>query len=182
MDFDLVLKNLLEGFARLKIRYAALGAFGMAVLGVPRATGDLDFLVHKDDLASLDLLMSSLRFKTLLRNENVTQYDGENVLWGHVDFLHAFRPLALEILERALEKPVFAGARRLRVVRPEDLIGFKVQSLANNPDRRGKELSDIELMLTVLGKDLDWTKIKEYFDLFGKGGEFKSFQERFKPC
>jgi hypothetical protein len=180
VDFDLVLKNLLEGFDRLKIRYAALGAFGMAVLGVPRATGDIDFLVRKDDLSSLDLLMSSLRYKTIFRNENVTQYDGDNTIWGHVDFLHAFRPLALKILERSLSKPVFNGTRQLRVVQPEDLIAFKVQSLANNPDRRHKELSDIELMLQVLGKELDWTRLKDSFDLFGEGGAFKTLQERFR--
>ncbi|MBI5883422.1 MAG: nucleotidyltransferase family protein [Elusimicrobia bacterium] len=181
MDFDLVLKNLLEGFDRLKIRYAALGAFGMAVLGVQRATGDLDFLVRKDDLASLDLLMASLRYKTLFRNENVTQYDGENIVLGHVDFLHAFRPLALKILDRSLSKPVFNGLRQLRVVQPEDLIAFKVQSLANNPHRRHRELADIELMLSILGKELDWARLKDAFDLFGEGETLKALQERFLP-
>jgi hypothetical protein len=181
VDFDLVLKNLLEGFDRLKIRYAALGAFGMGALGAPRVTGDLDFLVRKDDLPSLDLLMPSLGYKIILRNENVTQYDGENVVWGHVDFLHAFRPLALRMLDDAVERPVFDGARRLRVLRAEDIIAFKIQSLANNTSRRDRDLADIDFMLEALGQGLDWTKLEGYFSLFGEGEEFRKLQARRRP-
>ena len=48
MDFELVLKRLLAGFNGAQIRYAAIGGFALGVLGVPRQTMDLDFLVHRD--------------------------------------------------------------------------------------------------------------------------------------
>jgi hypothetical protein len=47
VDFERVLKALLAEFERHRIRYATIGGFAMGVLGVPRATADLDFLVHR---------------------------------------------------------------------------------------------------------------------------------------
>jgi hypothetical protein len=45
MDFGAVLKAVAEEFTRAEIAYALIGGFAMAVLGVPRATGDLDRLL-----------------------------------------------------------------------------------------------------------------------------------------
>jgi len=54
VDFELVLNTLISEFSRLKIRSVAIGGFALGVLGAPRQTLDLDFLVHRDDLAKLD--------------------------------------------------------------------------------------------------------------------------------
>ncbi len=53
VDFERVLKALLAGFDYQQIRYAAIGGFALGVLGIPRATMDLDFLVQRDDLHKL---------------------------------------------------------------------------------------------------------------------------------
>lgn len=54
VNFERVLEALLAEFDRRRIRYAAIGGFALGVLGYPRTTIDLDFLVHKDDLAGLE--------------------------------------------------------------------------------------------------------------------------------
>ena len=53
MDFALVMKTLLVEFDRLNIRCAAIGGFALGLLGAPRQTMDLDFLVHRDDLTEM---------------------------------------------------------------------------------------------------------------------------------
>ena len=101
MDFEHVLTTLLAEFDRLRIRYAAIGGFALGVLGVPRATLDLDFLVHRDDLDKLDTSLTALGYQRFVDTENVSQYRHVDTLWGSVDFVHAFRKFALAMLERA---------------------------------------------------------------------------------
>lgn len=71
MDFELVLKTLLSEFSRLEIRSAAIGGFALGVLGVPRQTMDLDFLVHRDDLDKLDTALRALGYNQVFHSENV---------------------------------------------------------------------------------------------------------------
>ncbi|MBI5208903.1 MAG: nucleotidyltransferase family protein [Elusimicrobia bacterium] len=176
MDFDLVLKRLLEGFERLKIRYAAAGGFAMGALGAARATKDLDFLVHQDDLAGLDLLMTSLGYRKVFQSANVTQYEGETVVWGFVDFIHAFRPIALDMLACAIEKPAWSGTGRVRVLRPEDVIGLKVQAMANEPKRKARDAVDIEALASANKETLDWERVAKYYRLFGLDKEFEEMK------
>ncbi|MBI4679446.1 MAG: hypothetical protein HY748_17880 [Elusimicrobia bacterium] len=178
MDFDLVLKNLLEGFDRLKIRYACAGGFALGALGAARLTKDLDFLVHKDDLLSLDLLMTSLRYRRIFQSENIAQYAGETVPWGYVDFIHAFRPLALQMLSEALVKSIWDGTVRIRVLRPEDVIGLKVQALANEPEKRGQDAVDIESLALANRETLDWERVAKYYRLFHLDAKFEEMKKR----
>ena len=60
MDFELILKTLITEFSRLKIRSAAIGGFALGVLGLPRQTRVLDFLVHRDDLEKLEKVLTVL--------------------------------------------------------------------------------------------------------------------------
>ncbi|PIR15487.1 MAG: hypothetical protein COV48_14120, partial [Elusimicrobia bacterium CG11_big_fil_rev_8_21_14_0_20_64_6] len=80
---------------------------------------------------------------------------------------------------RAVSKESSLVGLPLRVVRAEDLIGLKVQSLANNPARRHKELADIESLLEMR-KDVDWTRIREYFILFNMADAYAELEGRFK--
>lgn len=180
MNFEFVLQKLLEGFSRLKIRYAALGAFAMGALGAERATKDLDFLVHNDDKERLHEFMTALKYERIHFSENVSQYRGDVVpVWGYVDFLHAFRPLALDMLDSALTLPVFSEKMTLKVLKPEDVIGLKVQALANNARRRSKDAPDIELLAEIHGGKLDWKRVEKYYNLFGLQEEFRSLKGRF---
>ncbi|MBI5623225.1 MAG: nucleotidyltransferase family protein [Elusimicrobia bacterium] len=178
MDFKFVLQKLIAGFARLNIRYAAAGGFALGALGAARLTKDLDFLVHQDDLANLDLLMTSLGYKQYFRSENITQYEGENVVWGWVDFIHAFRPLAVQMLAEALVKPVWGGEVRIRVLRPEDVIGLKVQALANNRAKRAQDAVDIEALALANQETLDWERVAKYYRLFRLDSEFEEMKRR----
>ena len=59
---------LLVEFRNHKIRYAAIGGFALGVLGYSRATMDLDFLVHRDDLEKLHERLTALGYERLMAN------------------------------------------------------------------------------------------------------------------
>jgi hypothetical protein len=68
MDFNLVLTTLAREFTAAGIDHALIGAFAMAALGVPRATGDLDFLVDGDRSDDVDRVMTKLGYQALHRS------------------------------------------------------------------------------------------------------------------
>lgn len=154
-----------------------IGGFALGAHGAPRATRDLDFLVHRDDMAGIHEFLTAAGYRRIHDSDNVSQYDMGGP-WGAIDFIHAFRPLALDMIARAAFKDSALIGMPLKVVRAEDLIGLKVQSLANAPARRHKELADIEALLEAR-KDLDWTRIREYFALFGLTAEYAELEGRF---
>lgn len=180
MDFERVLRTLLGEFERGQVRYATLGGFALGVLGAPRGTMDLDFLIHRDDLEHLHQTMTRLGYQRLAKTENVSHYVHPDATWGGVDFIHAFRPHSLQLLEHATVRRIFHEPLEIRVVDPEGVIGFKVQAMANNSKRRTKELADIETLLELYGTRLDWPRIQGYFDLFELSEEGRNLQERFR--
>ena len=179
MDFELVLKTLIEEFSRLKIRCAVIGGFALGILGVPRQTMDLDFLVHREDLAKLDNALKTLGYSRVFYSENVSQYRHSEAAWGSVDFVHAFRTVSLAMLDRAKDHPALGGRQSLKTAQPEDVIGLKVQAMCNDPDRRTREQSDIERVMARYGRELDWQRIVEFYDVFGLAEEANNLRARF---
>ncbi len=163
-----------------RIRYAAIGGFALGVLGYPRTTIDLDFLVHKDDLNKVHDLLTHLGYRRIVRTENVSQYRHDDDAWGSIDVIHAFRKTSLDMLARVKSYPVFGEERTVKAADPEDVIGLKVQAMVNDPDRRPQELADIERLMDLYGAKLDWKRIQEYYDIFGLGEEAERLRKKFK--
>ena len=179
MDFELVLDRLIAEFARSQICYGAIGGFALGVLGTPRQTLDLDFLVLRDDLEKLDSVLSQLGYSLAYRSENVSQYSHREPAWGSLDFIHAFRKISLGMLDRAKDLPVLGGKHSLKTAQPEDVIGLKVQAMSNDPERRAQDQRDIEGLTGRYGSQLDWNRIVEYYDAFGFADEGKTLREKF---
>lgn len=74
-------------------------------------------------------------------------------------------------------KSVFRDKLKLPVVKPEDLIGLKLQLMTNAPQRSHREMSDIKGLLAVCGPKLDWKLLKDYFSLFSMNKQFKQVRE-----
>ena len=180
VNFERVLEALLGEFDCRHIRYAAIGGFALGVLGYPRTTIDLDFLVHKDDLNKVHDLLTNLGYQRVVHTENVSQYRHDDDAWGSIDLIHAFRKTSLAMLARVKSYPVFGEKRTVKAVDPEDVIGLKVQAMVNDPDRRPQELADIERLMDLYGSKLDWKRIQEYYDVFGLGEEAKRLRKRFR--
>lgn len=140
---------------------------------------DLDFLVHRDDLEKLDKALTDIGYSRVFHSENVSQYRHPETAWGSVDFIHAFRKISLAMLDRAKDYPALGGTQSLRTAQPEDVIGLKVQALFNDPERRVQEQRDIERLMAQYGRRLDWTRIQEFYEVFGLAEEAKKLRERF---
>jgi hypothetical protein len=179
MDFKAVLSKLLSAFNEQNIRYALMGGFALGAWGVPRGTVDIDFLIHRDDMEKVDGIMRGMDYECKHRTENVSQYLSPLRVFGEVDFLHAFRTPSLSMLERAEERRIFGGALVVRVLRLEDLIGFKVQAIANNETRRAGDMADIEALIALNKDRIDWSLIEEYFTLFRFDDQFKDLRKKY---
>lgn len=177
MDFRAVLELITEEFSKQGIRYAVIGGFALGAWGVARTTIDLDFLLHRDDWEKVDVLLKSKGYECVHKSAEVAQYVSRKHTLGEIDFLLAHRDISRKMLVRAKEKRIFSHI--VKVANPEDVIGLKIQALFNDASRTQKEYMDIESMLGLYGKDLDWQILKEYFELFGLGNKYKEYYEKF---
>ena len=59
LEFD----RIVRGFARAKVRYAVAGGFAVGLHGHVRATLDMDFLVHGDDLVKANAVLKRLGYR-----------------------------------------------------------------------------------------------------------------------
>lgn len=179
MDFKTVLNLLLGGFQKENVQYALIGGVALGALGLPRATVDIDFLVHRDDLGKIEKLMKANGYNCVFKSENVSQYVSPLEIFGEVDFLHAFREISVGMLKRAIERDIFEGKLKIKVLRPEDIIGLKLQAIANDQTRANREYSDIESAMDYFRANLDWRLIEEYFSIFEQKGKFAELKARY---
>ena len=111
----------------------------------------------------------------------MSHFVSDSARLGQVDFLHAFREVSTGMLQRAAELPAFAGSLQVRTLRPEDIIGLKVQALANDPQRERRDLVDIELLAERYAGEIDWGRMREYFALFGRVELYERVREAHGP-
>ena len=182
MDFERVLRDLAGDFTARRVPYALIGGFALGALGIARATMDLDFLVSRDALPQVDDIMRRRGYRLRFRSENVSQFAADSASLGQVDFLHAFRRTSTGMLERAAEVTVFDGSLRVRTLRPDDLVGLKVQALANDPRRERRDVADIELLAERYSGGMDWERIREYFALFGRLDLYEEMRDAHGPA
>ncbi len=69
--------------------------------------------------------------------------------------------------DRIWRKKILSETLTIKVLRVEDLIGLKVQAMANDESRKTVDYSDIEAVMKLHGKELNWSDIEEYFSMFG---------------
>ncbi|GBD96674.1 MAG TPA: hypothetical protein ENG83_10815 [Nitrospirae bacterium] len=179
MDFKLVIEKLLTSFNEQGVHYALIGGMALGAWGVPRGTVDIDFLVNRDDMEKVDAIMQKLGYECKYKTENVSQYLSPLNIFGEVDFLHAFRSPSLSMLQRAVDGGIFNGSITIKVLKVEDLIGFKVQAMANDESRKPVDLADIESLMSEHKSRIDWSVVEEYFVLFGLDELFNELRGKY---
>jgi predicted nucleotidyltransferase len=179
MNFELVFKELLQKFSEQNIRFALIGGFALHVAGFTRATNDIDFLIETDDLAKVKGVMSRLGYELTHESPEFSNYWHPVKPLGCVDYLHAHREYTRKMLGRAKKHTVLKNLE-VPVLIPEDIIGLKIQSIVNNPQRRSLDMADIEYLLRENPARLDLDRVREYFDLFQQGKELDQLLKRVK--
>ena len=116
---------------------------------------DLDFLVTRDALPQVDEIMQRRGYRLRYRSENVSQFVSDSAPLGQVDFLHAFREISTGIAEPGLDVAGICRQPTRAHIRPDDIIGLKVQALSNDPRRERQDLADIELLTERYSREID---------------------------
>ena len=125
---------LVRGLVRAKVRYAVAGGLALGLHGYVRATEDMDFLVHPEDLPATVSLLKRLGYRANPVEQEFRR--GGLVLqrfWRRaprsddllvVDVLAPTSARTRAFLDRALTVPF--GKRTVRVVTAKDLIAMKL--------------------------------------------------------
>lgn len=151
----------------------------MGLWGGSRSTVDIDFLVNREDMEKVHAIMNSMGYERYHHTENVSQYVSPLKVFGSIDFIHAFREASLEMLDRAKIKDIFDGSLKIKTLAPEDIIGFKLQSVFNNPSREKIDIVDVEMLVSIHKDNLDRELLKRYFTIFKMEDLYKRlFEER----
>ncbi|MFH1826388.1 MAG: nucleotidyltransferase [bacterium] len=180
MDFEKAFNLLLKAFQDKKIDFALIGGFALHVAGYTRATQDIDFLVLKEKLSEVKNIMKAKGYELLFESDDVVTFDCDESDLGRVDFLLAHRKYAKAMLSRARNKSILHGKFSLKVVIPEDLVGLKVQSSANDPGRFYQDMADIEAIIKANLNELNMELVREYFQIFKREAELDQLLKRVK--
>jgi len=175
MDFEAVSKIVFDQFSKQQVRFAIIGGFAMHAAGFARATADIDFLVHHEDVGKVKSILTAFGYDIGHESKDVINFWGQLKPLGGIDFIIAHRKYALSMLERA--KPYELLQYMVRVVMPEDIIGLKLQAIANDPSRYMQDMGDIEWLLKNHRESLNMDILREYFGLFDKLSELDRFLE-----
>lgn len=181
MDFRLVTETLLKELENEGVAYAVIGGFALGLWGATRATIDLGFLLLLNDLPKAESILAKYSFRRAFKSDNVAQYVSDLAPYGQIDVLLAFRSISLSMLKRSVSRPIAGTDATIRTLQPEDLIGLKVQAVANDPARRLKDAADIEALLAACrfaGKEVDWPLLEDYFELFGEAAWAQDLKDR----
>jgi len=139
------------------IDHALIGGLALGGHGVHRATVDVDFLVDGSRRMDAVSALQAAGFQIQTETPEVMHLSGV----GPLDLLLANRPATRKMLDRAIEDQRLG----LKCVVIEDLIGLKIQAFCNEPRRALQDQADI-VSLVSANPGVDWSKIKEYADLF----------------
>lgn len=150
------------------ILHALIGGFALAAYGIHRATIDIDLLADggKKELIKTSFLNNGYQVK--FESPEVLQFIGP----GFIDILLANRPLSQEMIRQARANPHLG----VHILRPEDIIGLKIQAYKNDFAREHQDKADIQALLQL--KSLDMNLIRKYADLFGEWVEIERLRAR----
>ena len=168
MKLEHVLKMLMERFRAEGIDFALSGGLALSTMDVVRFTKDIDFIVHEEDKEAVERIMTELGYeKQKFSTDEIVSYWSPLKVFGQVDFLLARRKYTRAMMRNADLKPVFGGELQVNTVRPEDLIGLKVQAISNDPENRYLiDKPDIQRLLKLHRDKMDMELVREYFRVF----------------
>ena len=150
--------------------HAIIGGMALSVLGYPRATNDVDFLVHFDFRDQAEQQMSSRGFQLEFSSDEVAQWNGE----APIDFLYANREASREMLKRAVQNSQPEILLGIPVLDASDIIGLKIQAYSNNPRRLLQDLADIQKLIET--NQIDWQRVQSYAEAFNEWERIKALR------
>jgi hypothetical protein len=170
MDLKEVLKILVEKLEAQNIDFVLIGGLALSTMNIFRFTKDLDLMIHEKSKEKIHAIMSDLGYeKQDFSSNEIISYLSPLNKFGQVDFLLAQRKYSQAMMSRAEKKPVFNDSFQVKTLRPEDIIGLKIQAIHNDPGNRyAVDASDIQQLLNLHKQVMNMELVREYFRLFEK--------------
>jgi len=170
MNLKEVLKTLIARFRKKNIDFVLSGGLALSTMGIFRFTRDIDFVVTEESKEAIHEVMTELGYERQdFSTEEIVSYFSPLRVFGQVDFLLARRRYSRAMMRRARKRPVFDGEFEVKVLLPEDLIGLKIQAIANDPQNRLViDAPDIQGILRLHMDKMDMDLVREYFRIFDK--------------
>ena len=139
-------KDMLSALSEEKAKFLIVGAYALAVYGLPRATGDIDLLVGTDPGNSKKVYQALKRFGAPLANVKPDTFTQD-----HVVFQIGVAPSRIDLLTTITGVPFSAAWAHRQMT---DVEGMKLPVLS---------LDDLILNKTATGRpkdigDLEWLK------------------------
>jgi len=164
MDFGGALRRIARFLEPRGFRCAVVGGVGLAALGLPRTTLDLDLAVDSEAQEPLVAFMEGLGYETLYRSAGYSNHLHADPDLGRVDFVYVDPQTGSQLFEQSREVTGPDGLC-VRVPRPEHLAAMKVAAMKSDRERTFQDLADIRFLLTLPG--VDRAEIRAYFERQG---------------
>lgn len=175
MDFERALREVGEFLDRRGVSWAVIGGLGLAALGFPRSTLDLDVVVTANVQDDLVAHLETEGYRTLHRSPGYSNHQHPDPERGRIDFVYVRGDTAEKLFSSTLTVAGPRG-RDVRVPKPEHLIAMKVLAMRNDPERALQDLADIRLLLGLPGVDRD--EVRATFARHGMAGRFDELRSR----
>jgi hypothetical protein len=148
------------------VAHALIGGFALAAYGQHRATADIDLLADgtKKEIIKTELIKKGFELK--YESDEVLQFMG----LGFLDVLLANRPLSQQMLKQAQLNQEL----NIYILKPEDIIGLKIQAYKNDTSRELQDKADIQKLLAL--PKIDLAEVKKYADLFDEWSIIEKLQ------
>lgn len=170
MNLKEILKTLIVRFRKRNVDFVLSGGLALSTMGIFRFTRDIDFVVPEESKETIHEIMTELGYERQdFSTEEIVSYFSPLREFGQVDFLLARRKYSRTMMRRARKSPVFDGEFEVKTLLPEDLIGLKIQAIANDPQNRFViDAPDIQKILRLHMDKMDMDLVREYFRIFDK--------------
>lgn len=158
MNLRAILETSHQVLSEQAVSHALIGGFALAVLGVPRATHDVDYLIDESQKEAAKKALINAGWKIELETDEVIHLGGP----GNLDILLARRPLSQQMLRDAKPLPPLG----IKCLSAEAIIGLKIQAYKNDSTREFQDKADIQSLIQKHAASLNWEEIKTFADLF----------------
>ena len=158
MTFNEILPMVFTTLEHEDIPLAFVGAMALKAYGYHRATQDFDFVAPKGRQDKIVHLLEMLGFETI------------NAVPAFSNHFHDYHLIRIDFIYVSgdTEKAIFRSATKtlslfgydIKVVSVEHLVAMKIFAAKSNPDRRLKDLADVQALLRLGQVDED--TIKKY--------------------
>ncbi|MBS0661124.1 MAG: nucleotidyl transferase AbiEii/AbiGii toxin family protein [Verrucomicrobia bacterium] len=166
-----VLQHLAQAQRRGELRFLVIGGRGLVAHGIQRFTKDLDLAIATSDLPALESILQGLGFATDAVMSQFVRFRHRDLAVPPIDVMR----MSPATFERAWQSSrSFSGTEDgPRAPGLEVFVAMKLLAMRNQPDRRSKDLLDLEELLRSGTEPLTRASLQALCERFGVPGDFE---------